>query len=57
MTRSTYAAPAREDQMPTSDDGWHRTGLTNPSVLAAAVRARLGSWDDEPRYSDFFDPR
>lgn len=57
MTRSTYAAPARADQMPTSDDGWHRTGLTNPSVLAAVVRARLGSWDDEPRYSDFFGPR
>jgi hypothetical protein len=54
---TTYAPPARTDQLPTSRDDWHRrTGLTDPVVIAAFIARRLetGPVVREPSYADFF---
>lgn len=52
---STYSPPARADELPTTRDAWHRwTGLTDPAVIAAAVRRRVAAVPGEPRYADFF---
>lgn len=52
---STYSPPIRADELPTTRDAWHRrTGLTDPAVIAAAVRRRLAAVPGEARYADFF---
>lgn len=54
---STYAPPARPDQLPTNRADWRRrTGLTDPAVVAAYVTRRLSAdpFGNEPKYADFF---
>jgi len=58
MTRTTYLPPASADQLPRTVVDWKRiTGLTDPSVLAAAVRRRVDAVSGELRYADFFRTR